>query len=320
MRSRILGSLTIAAATFHAVAQSGPTLVGWGYSFPAPVIAPGQIMQLQVAGLATVLSPSVQRATSVPLPASLGGISVTVNQSVSQAIMGVPVQISYTAPLLSVNQLNLCSTGTSAGCLTTFIALQIPYELETNPTSPPIVQTQVTISEDGVPSQAFMVGAVTDQIHVVTTCEDQPWQTGCPSIVTHADGAVVSAQSPAQPNETVVIYAWGLGSPASAAGLQTGNATPTPAPVVVLPGGSPGVLVRLDFNPNAAPSRYFPTATLANAYLTPGQVGLYQINVQLPAVFPAVASCGPGVQSNLTIDVGASFSFDGAAICVQSAP
>jgi hypothetical protein len=60
-------------------------------------------------------------------------------------------------------------------------------------------------------------------------------------------------------------------------------------------------------------------------------VGLYQINVQLPSVFPAaVVPCttlavGTGnpayppafVQSNLTIDIGGVTSFDGAAICIQ---
>jgi hypothetical protein len=328
MYARTIGFLILAAS--HAFAQSGLTLVGWGYSFHAPVAAPGQIMQLQVAGLKTVLSPSSQMATSVPLPTSLAGISVTVNQSVSQSIMGVPVQNSYQAPLISVNQLNLCSADISPDCMTTFIALQMPYELETNPTSPPIIQTQVVITENGVDSEAFRLGVVPDQIHVVTTCEDQPFQSGCPSIVAHADGTRVSAQSPALPNETVVIYAWGLGSTTGAP--NTGDVSPTPALVVSLPGYN-GVLVGFDFRPNAAPSRYFQSSvnftlsgtvnfSTAVAYLTPGAVGLYQVNVQLPATFPAVPSCGlvvgQIVQTNLTIDIGGPYSFDGAGICVQT--
>jgi hypothetical protein len=65
--------------------------------------------------------------------------------------------------------------------------------------------------------------------------------------------------------------------------------------------------------------------------LTPGQVGLYQINVQLPSAFPAAvlpcttlsvctgnpAFCPLPIQSNLTIDIGGVTSFDGAAICIQ---
>jgi hypothetical protein len=55
-------------------------------------------------------------------------------------------------------------------------------------------------------------------------------------------------------------------------------------------------------------------------------VGLYQINVIVPASIPAIGACTTGastlppyniVQSNLTIDLGAAASFDGAAICVK---
>ncbi|PYT12496.1 MAG: hypothetical protein DMG59_23250, partial [Acidobacteria bacterium] len=62
------------------------------------------------------------------------------------------------------------------------------------------------------------------------------------------------------------------------------------------------------------------------AGLTPGQVGLYQINVRIPNPLPVLGSCSVGAQlgfpyntvlSNLTIDLGGVSSFDGAAICVQ---
>jgi hypothetical protein len=216
--------------------------------------------------------------------------------------------------------MNLCLTGTASDCLITYIAVQMPYELQLALGGTPIVQSQVVISENGADSEAFMLGVATDQIHVITTCENQPWETGCPSVVAHADGTLVSAQSPAQPGETVVVYAWGLGNTMPA--VRTGNASPLPAPVVVIFSGFPGPLVGFDFTPNAAASRYryFPTASTANAWLTPGFVGLYQVNVELPATFPDVPSCGQGgVKSNLTINLGGTSSFDAAAICVQGA-
>jgi hypothetical protein len=93
--------------------------------------------------------------------------------------------------------------------------------------------------------------------------------------------------------------------------VKTGSATTLPAPVV-----NEEFLVDLDFTPNAAASRNFPTGSYAKAWLTPGFVGLYQVNVPLPSTFPDVPSCVPGVvQSNLTISLGADFSTDGAAIC-----
>ena len=47
--------------------------------------------------------------------------------------------------------------------------------------------------------------------------------------------------------------------------------------------------------------------------------GLYQVNVQLPAVFPSVPPCNPlsGLVSNLTINLLLGASYDAAAICVQ---
>jgi hypothetical protein len=324
MKIRIVAWFIFGAAC--AVGQSGPTLAGAGYGFgPAyPIIAPGQIVLLQVAGLKTVLSPGFQQAASVPLPATLAGISVTATQTVRLSIMGTPRVTSYKAPILSLNQMNLCDTGTASDCLITYIAVQMPYELETNPTSPPIIQSQIVISENGTDSQVFGLAVQPDRIHVITTCENQPWQTGCPSTVAHADGTLVSAGSPAAPGETVVVYAWGLGNTMPA--VKTGYATTLPAPVVNLPGYSGGLWVDLDFTPNAAASRYryFPTASFAKAWLTPGFVGLYQVNVGLPSTFPGVPSCGQGepqskIQSNLTINLGGPYSSDGAAICVQAA-
>jgi uncharacterized protein (TIGR03437 family) len=315
--------MRLRATLFFALAlcgngQTGPSVTGAGYTFPiAPAIAPGQIIRIQATGLKTVLSPSFQQATSIPLPAVLAGISVTVNQSIRQTAQGAATPVSYQAPLLSLNQVSLCpSTSTNVpGCLATFITAQMPYELEVGLPSPPFVDTEIVVSENGSAGNAFRVGAQMDRIHVVTTCEDQPTQTGCPPIVAHADGTLVSASSPGKPGEIIVIYAWGVGP--TTPQVKTGEASPIPAAVVTIPGFASGLLVGFDFRPNGAPSRYFPEPVFAMAYLTPGFVGLYQVNVQLPATFPAVPACSAAIQSNLTVNLAGMSSFDGAAICVQ---
>ncbi|MCU1273653.1 MAG: hypothetical protein JWO48_1084, partial [Bryobacterales bacterium] len=119
------------------------------------------------------------------------------------------------------------------------------------------------------------------------------------------------------------------------------EATPTPAPVLYSDSrwSSRTVGLQFDFRVNAGPSRPYvnpvamrPIGLPAPEFvgLTPGQVGLYQINVKLPDTFPPVESCttlsvitgNAGTLSNialsnLTISIGGVSSFDGAAICVQ---
>src|ERR1700680_1957263 len=81
----------------------GPTLTGTGYANPSIVrVAPGQITTLFVSGLKTVLPTEPINAASVPLPTSLAGISVILNQ---------PGQPASPVPLLSLQQISTCSAG-----------------------------------------------------------------------------------------------------------------------------------------------------------------------------------------------------------------
>jgi hypothetical protein len=152
----------------------------------------------------------------------------------------------------------------------------------------------------------------------------------CGGIVTHSDGSLITSDSPAKSGETVVIYAFGLGQTKPA--VKTGDLTPMTAPRL----GSTTVAVQFDFRPNAMPSNPFVNPNVSGipgsivpefVGLTPGQVGLYQINVKLPDTMPPVLPCSQslGVASNLTIDIASRTpsnmigppSFDGAPICVQ---
>jgi hypothetical protein len=193
----------------------------------------------------------------------------------------------------------------------------MPYELLPNFAPPPFVEMQIVVSEDGKESQPFSIGTTSDQIHVVTPC-DRSGAIGvaCPGIVTHADGSLVSGQSPARPGETIIIYAWGLGN--TTPRVKTGELSPSPAPVLDLVGHPGGLGVELNFARNAAPSDPSGHVAFVPAFLTPGQIGLYQINVQLPDPFPSgLEACGGGIRSNLTINLRGVFSLDGAAFCAQ---
>jgi uncharacterized protein (TIGR03437 family) len=302
----------------HAFAQAGPTLVGAGYDPPGAIfVAPGQISRLEVSGLKTVLGSGLVRAGAIPLPSDLNGISVTVRQYCKRYLAD-PYQLSRSikAPLVSLGQSNVCSSLTpstadrSAECLRTYITAQMPFELETNNAGCPCCISEIVISENGVDSKSFAVRAVDDQVHVVTTCDRNPASTDCQSIVAHADGSLISAQSPAAPGEVVIVYAWGL---QPGAYLKTGEVTPTPAPPTKFSGWSP--MISLDFLVNSGTARV--ADPVSASYMTAGQVGLYQVHVQLPASFPVVQPCGEDVGSNLTINLKGMWASDSAAICVK---
>ena len=94
--------LTIIIALPHAFGQVGPTLVSAAYTLRSSgTVAPGQIVRLQVTGVQTVLSTPV-KASHVPLPTALAGISVTLTQTTHGEVASMPV------PLLSIQQTNRC--------------------------------------------------------------------------------------------------------------------------------------------------------------------------------------------------------------------
>ena len=55
------------------------------------------------------------------------------------------------------------------------------------------------------------------------------------------------------------------------------------------------------------------------AFLTPGYVGLYQVNFVVPEPPAGYQNrCGLGaLRSNLTVSIGVLYSYDGAGICVE---
>src|ERR1039458_9238157 len=135
MRRMLLAALCAALMNSLPLFGQGMTLTGSGYASPTTIrVSPGQITTFFVSGLNTVLT-KPQRATSLPLPNSLAGISVTINQS--------SLKQSVAVPLLAVEQLNACGIAPPAPppsptstpstvpqeCLLTAITLQIPYEL-----------------------------------------------------------------------------------------------------------------------------------------------------------------------------------------------
>jgi uncharacterized protein (TIGR03437 family) len=281
------------------------TIAGMGYLYPSPVlVSPGQLITAFVAG-------NLQ-----------GDITATVNQI-----------SAHPAPVLEVRPTTNCILAPAAvPCSTlTAVTVQIPYEIMpmcAECATPASLFTQLFVSVNGAAGALFDLTPLPDRVHILTACDTVvPSGNGyaqvnglpCLPLVTHADGSLVALASPATAGEEVVAYAVGLGAttPAVPTGQAAATATPT----------SETFYLDFNFRPNALATQPLPPigesvllpATLyAPLYsgLTPGYVGLYQINFIVLAPPAGIEGCSASVQSNLTVSVGGQYSFDGAGICV----
>lgn len=289
-----------------AFGQSANYIGSVGYLYPAPVtVAPGQVVTVFVNGLTTS-----------------SNITVTVQQ-------GPPL----TAPILETELpiANCPSIPPSCAPYPAALTVQIPYELfqpcpTPNACTALAIATSLVVTQDGATGAQFILNPVADHIHILTACDTVINGMGtapfnglqCTPLVTHADGSLVNASSPAQSNEEVIAYATGLGATNPAA--VTGQPVAAPLPTVE------NLLLDFNFKVNALPSQpWYPANLLLsrNLYplfsgLTPGFIGLYQINFIVPPAPAGSPACGGAVQSNLTVSFGASFSFDGAGICAAA--
>lgn len=115
------------------------------------------------------------------------------------------------------------------------------------------------------------------------------------AIATHGDGTLLTDASPAQPGEIVVVYATGLGA-----------TEPNPNPGEIPQSAAPLVLLSsLTVSLNGAA---LPSYLIKYAGATPDSVGLYQLNIQLPADVAA----DPTIQ----VTVGTQSSSGALAIAV----
>ncbi len=196
---------------------------------PTP-LAPGSLLSVFGLGIAG----SGGAASSIPLPFSLGGVSLTIG--------GVPAPL-VVAIAGAQDQVNV----------------QVPFELQG------VAQADVLVNNNGVLSvpETIALGPAVPALFTFS-------QTGSgPGAILHANFSALSAGSPAVAGEVVLLYATGLGAvdPAVSTGRATSGLTRVTGNVQVTIGGVP--------------------AEVQYAGLAPGFVGLYQINVKLPAGVPS---------------------------------
>jgi uncharacterized protein (TIGR03437 family) len=136
------------------------------------------------------------------------------------------------------------------------INAQIPFELDSQ------TQYAVVISANGA--------LTTPQtIQLTPAAPGVAANTDTTILAEHANGTLITSSAPAQPGETIVVFLAGMGTTDS--NVPSGNGSPY-NPLARMP-ASAGVSVSIDSTP----------APIGFAGLSPGSVGLYQINLQVPA-------------------------------------
>jgi hypothetical protein len=186
------------------------------------------------------------------------------------------------------------------------------------------------ISDNGQVKATVAVDVPGDQIHVITGSDStsQPFRSPTQLIlwskaIFHGDGTPVEGH-PAAAGEELVMYAFGLGL--TDPSVKTGQKTPASGVFfdTTKPLDAYGIKLYFDFRPNAPPSRpqvMVPNSVLViadNIGLVGGSVGLYQVNFTVPPVPAGTPPCNHGdIQSNLTVNLVGTWSFDGGGICVS---
>jgi uncharacterized protein (TIGR03437 family) len=296
-------ALSRTAASLAAVGYTGP-------GFPLPVV-PGQVVTLFFYGVAPFADGQLRsdQATNVPLPTTLDGLSVHIAQQ----------PLSF--PIFAVRQQNECDQDQAGNlaCLLTSIRVQVPIEL--------LATTEIILNVDGQPSRGFAVQPIADNSHVLTSCDvswDTHYTTPCSRLLFHSDGSAVSQSDPARRGETIIVYAFGLGQ--TSPRVPNGEAAPSGAIFKDI-AGHPRVRARflsfLSTTLTAFPRAFSqedaddPGSPIAFAGLTPGQVGLYQLNIPIPQTLQPQTPCNKDVLGNTSLHITTSQGTESIPFCVQ---
>lgn len=179
--------------------------------------------------------------------------------SVSTSVLPLPTTFNNTFALVGSAQAPLYFLSNGQ------INIQIPYEVTATQQVPLLLSVNNALT---LPQMVNVVPATPGVLSMDDGPNTSSPQNGAHIIAQHSDFSLVSSSNPAKPGEFLIMYLVGLGAtnPSVASGAPAPS-TPPLATVTVQP------VVTVGSQP----------ATVAFAGLSPGFVGLYQINFQVPS-------------------------------------
>lgn len=141
----------------------------------------------------------------------------------------------------------------------------------------------------------------------------QPYVHG--AAVMHSDGSPVAPGLPATAGETVVVYGYGFGRPTNA--VETGVASQTANPVPLYDRFQFSALLPENSGVSSGTGENL-GSYISYVGLTPGAVGVYQMNFKVPPA-PGIRPCDGATTSwNFMVTAtGRAGSFESFAFCVR---
>jgi uncharacterized protein (TIGR03437 family) len=253
--------------------------------------------------------------SAAPFPKVLAGIFVAVTPATGGQTLF--------APILAAMRTDTCQSAGNARCAGAKIAgitVQIPYELsDVDPkgtSGPPEVRLKVI--EDGVSSAELLARVFPSRVHFIAGRHALALDTidgiAIGASVFHADGIPVSPGLPARPGETLTVYGYGFGKPD--APLPTGEAASVASPVPMR--GNLHFSLLLPEQPDFVAASNYPLSRYVTYFgVTPGTIGVYQMNFVLPEAMQGTRPCDQSTPADVVVTYTEYTDASMFAFCVQ---
>lgn len=303
----------------HLVPGTGPAFLYLTPGGFTTVMAPASELDVELESLGTA------RATTLPLPYQIAGLSVRVEKTLERDVW-------LDAPMVQVRRFSLCDLTGSGAVLEADcpemveIVFQVPYEMMSSRSLQNVLPgRRIRLLHNGVAvsTRPYMVRLGASELNRSELM--WPGLLAHP-MATHPDGTVISSVNPARPGQEIILYATGTGRPSSTEEILSGTGGEAQPP---LRSDDFHLSVILDYSLTGVEGAEIQPSEPLKAYFVRGAVGLVAVHARVPALpKDPLTLCGTPqprgrVASNLIVSLQMEDGAAGAVrtgICVSNSP